>query len=236
MIDANFLNLFIEMHTANSDAITSQTRSKKCDEKISGIKSEIQKMKDEKTALEDKIKAHEKEQRDSEKEILGLEDNIKRCNTMMLKLRTSKEVDAKQKEIDHNQEQINELEDKILQAMEDIDQAKLNIKKLDKHVEKRGGVLNTELAEFSERKKKEDGITLKAKDTLEQTQIKLKANEKELKEYWEKEKKFRQNTMVKINQNACGGCYQTLSPQVLQMTGKGIQLVTCPECGRYLYE
>jgi predicted nucleic acid-binding Zn-ribbon protein len=236
MTDLNFLKLFVDMHTSNSKVLKHSQRINKINKRLNEIINEFEKMESEKEALEKKIKNLKNEQYLFEKNVSEFESKISACQNVLLKLKTTREVEAKQKEIDHLNEQKNLEEDKILDAMENIENSSLELEELTKYNKEKLSVLRGEATTFKEKLNNEKEMLQTDEERLKELLKNLESYPKELNTYWDMEKRFKDTTMVKVYKNSCDGCHQTLSPQVLQIVRKGVQLITCNHCGRYLFE
>ncbi|QDV21941.1 zinc ribbon domain-containing protein [Aureliella helgolandensis] len=125
------------------------------------------------------------------------------------------------------------LSDEILEALEAIDeQEQLLSVALDKVEEVKG-----ELAEVSQRIA-DKKVVLESE--LARVGTELEAAEAELsgefkREYLRLVAAKGEDAMAELEGKCCGGCYQNLTPQIMEKLLVG-QTVMCPACGRLLYQ
>ncbi|HBE67936.1 MAG TPA: phospholipase [Planctomycetaceae bacterium] len=125
------------------------------------------------------------------------------------------------------------LSDEILEILESIDAQELAIKETEVAVAK-----VEEEFQAIERRIGEKRVGLESE--LERVGAELAEAEKELsgdfkREYDRLVPLKGEDAMAELEGNCCGGCYQTLTPQLLDKTKIG-QPIICPSCGRILYQ
>jgi len=236
MSELKFLEMFIKMHEANASVIKFKVREKKILERINQIENEFHLMENEILGIEEKLKKMAREQFNYEKDVKEFDEKISQNQKALLNLTTQREVEAKEKEIEHYSGLKNDTEDKILQLMEDSEAGLKEQKERTKFHRERYNLFKKELSELEEKKRVVEGEIGSAENGLKELLIKLDTHPNELRDYREKEEKYKENAVVKVFRDSCEGCHQMLSPQILQVVHKGVSLVTCPVCGRYLFE
>ena len=201
-------------------------------EMINNLEHEIA---DTKTALE----ASEKELTEQnllnnrlDLELTTLNQELAKFQKQMMIIKTNKEYDAITNEIANRKVRISEIEEEILKALTLIDDLKEKIKEYKGKLEEIEKGNEDELVHLREELGSiDDKIKIKEGNRKNIT-VRI---EKKLLATYERVRKGRGNqVVVAIRKRACGACYKSIPPQMIQEIRKGEIIYTCDNCGRIL--
>jgi predicted nucleic acid-binding Zn-ribbon protein len=150
----------------------------------------------------------------------------------MLAIKTNKEYDALTNEIANRKVRISETEEKILKILTHMDDLKEKITQYKKKLEDIEKNNTAQLVHLREELNSiEDKIKIKEGDRKNIT-VRI---DKRLLATYERVKKGRGNqVVVPIRKRACGACYKSIPPQMIQEIRNGEIIYTCDNCGRIL--
>ncbi len=180
---------------------------------------------------EDRVKRLKLEQRDCEGEIEQKNTQIRKFESQLMSVKKNEEYKALLHEIDLLKKQIGLKEERIIAVMMEIDdaQVKLNedkrriqgeIRKLDEECAR----IDAELGEAVRERKEHEGRRHPLAEKVETVLL----------HKYERIRKSRTPAVVPLSENACGGCFVTVRPQVInEIMAK--EYHTCSHCGRLLY-
>jgi len=122
------------------------------------------------------------------------------------------EIERLNKINDLKQEELKELEEKLKEAEDNLQDVMNSIEEDMKAIEEKKASLYQERMEH------------------------VKAMDPKIREFYEKIRKWAGNTaVVKVQNQACYGCYMKINDKAYSDLIKGEEIVTCPHCGRVLY-
>jgi len=185
------------------------------------------------TQLEKKGLDLQKQRKEKELELASKEEDARKMQVQLYQLKTNKEYSAKLKEIDAVKAYTSVLEDGILILLEEIDELKSKI-------DKEKNFLGEEEKRTNLEKQK---LELRGKEIEEKlaglhsqrNQIAQQVNPDILAKY----EKILTNrdylAIVKVENNACQGCFMNVPPQVINLIKMYDNLVICEACQRILY-
>jgi len=160
------------------------------------------------------------------------QEELKKLQNQMMAIKTNKEYDALVSQIDLVKETINENETTLLEVIEKIEKLENEIGDIEKKSE-----------ETSQQNKKQLGILQEKMDSVG-TKVKMKEDERsnitvriprQIMSTYDRVRKNRGGAaVVPVRKRACGGCYKSLPPHVIQEIKRHNQLITCDNCGRIL--
>ncbi len=178
-----------------------------------------------------KVQADKKQK---ELDLGGKEDEIKKHQTELFKIKTNKEYTALQAEIEKLKADKSVVEDEILKSMDATEAVNVKIKNEQEKLKAEEsvlagklGALEQELAKFN------DQIAVNA-SKREALSTKIPADSMSLYNRIRKSKKGL--AIVEIRDHkSCGGCHITLPPQIINEVRKLEHLVLCENCSRILF-
>ncbi len=124
------------------------------------------------------------------------------------------------------------LSDEILEILESIDQQEMDLKETAAQVDDVAKELEQVTKRMADKK-----IVLEADLVRVEAELVVAEGELEgdfLREYKRLITAKGEDCMAELEGNCCGGCYQSLTPQLLDRTKIG-QPIICPSCGRMIY-
>jgi predicted nucleic acid-binding Zn-ribbon protein len=166
-----------------------------------------------------------------ELEVKSGEEALKRYATQMNIIRTTKELEAIRRQMETQRIWNRDNENKALELMEKVD---VRQKELDKH---NATIAESEkvLASDIERVTKDLGELKSQSDTLmaSRNDMAAKVPEKELAIY-NRVVATRGTAISKVERGICSACFMKLPAQFHNLALLGLEVVTCPSCGRIL--
>lgn len=201
---------------------------------------EIKKLKDslesEKTALseaETNLKNKQLKRKEKEVELGTKEEQIKKLQAQLYQIKTNKEYTAMLHEIEGKKADNSLLEEEILRLMEEVDKAAAKVEEEKKRFQEVSGDVDAEIKKVDTRVEEIDNMLTELKKKREE--ITPTVNPKILKNY-EKILNGRDGlALVEVVNDACGGCYMNLPPQVINQIKMLDHIICCESCQRMLY-
>lgn len=165
-------------------------------------------------------------------DLATLNQELARFQKQMLAIKTNKEYDALTNEIANRKIRISTTEEEILKILTNMDDLKEKIKQYKQKLEEVEKNNVTQLVHLREELGSiEDKIKIKVGDRKNIT-VRI---DKRLLATYERVKKGRgDQVVVTIRKRACGACYKSIPPQMIQEIRKGDIIYTCDNCGRIL--
>ncbi len=175
----------------------------------------------------------QKQRKAKELELATKEGESHKMQTQLYQIKTNKEYSAKLKEIDGVKADASVLEDAILALFDEAD-------KLKNDVDKEKGFLTEEEKKANDQKQKLNLRNKEIEDKLSQlhsqrNQITQQINPKILSKYEKILKNRDYLAIVKVEKDACQGCFMNVPPQVINLIKMYDNLVICEVCQRILY-
>ncbi len=203
---------------------------------------EVQDLEDEIAGLETRLENHKTEIENLKKQIAEKENTIKESQTLIKKyedqqmsVRNNREYDSLSKEIEFQTLEIQLSEKRIAEYKEKSEKIQENIKASEENLKERQGDLDVKKNEL--------------KDIVAETEKEEKAlikNSLENQNYIEDRllaayKRIRKNArnglaVVKIERDACGGCFNKIPPQHQLDIRMHKKIIVCEYCGRILVD
>jgi len=183
--------------------------------------------------LAGEIEEEELKRRKNELHIAELSSKLEELGKKSSDVKTEREMKSLQLEEEIAKEQVafaNEeivrLEKIIEAKKEQIAAAEVTLEDIEKNLEGVKAEVDAKLADIQAQREE----IFKTKETLIATM-----NQKAL-AFYQKIRRWAKNTaVVKVEEQACMGCYMVISEKVYADVIKGDEIVTCPHCGRILY-
>ena len=199
--------------------------------KITNLEKEISEAN---TALREKtsrIEEIRKIYKMKEGDIAENESKITKLNSQTFAVKTNEEYRAILNEVDFLKKENEKIEDEMINLLEEEEKLKSSIAQFE-----------IETKEYVKKKSDEIEVIKKRNEELTERLAQLEADFKtnfgklpvEIKEQYNKIKKFRGNAVCLIHDQTCTGCYANLTPQFLNELKKRDNLLLCDSCGRIL--
>ena len=196
------------------------------EDEIVGYKTRVQKHKDKVSELEQAIANNKTSIKDAEK-------LIKKYEEQQMNVRNNREYDAITKEMELQQLDIEILEKKTKEAHKSIESVQEEIDKTSEILSEREKDLeskNDELKDIVTESKEEE-----TKFNATREKIKGDVEERLLYSYERLRGNLRNGlAVVKVERNACGGCFNTVPPQRQAEIKDKKKIIICEHCGRIL--
>jgi uncharacterized protein len=171
--------------------------------------------------------------RSLEQEIVDLENKIKRSKARSNEVKNNKEYQAILKEINDLQKEITHKEDSALELMETMDQLAVELKALEKDVEKN----RKKMEEDKQALQHEAGQLRDRLDRIEKLQAKVR--DKMEPELWKRSEVLLQKqagvAVAPVESGICQVCHLNIPPQKFIELQRDESLMQCPHCHRYIY-
>lgn len=185
------------------------------------------------TQLEKKGLDLQKQRKTQELELASKEEGAHKMQAQLYQLKTNKEYSAKLKEIEGAKADVSVYEDKILALLDETD-------KLKREIDKEKQYLTEETEKTKTEKQKLDVRSSEIEDRLSQSRIQRQQIHQEIDpQILAKYERVLVNrdylAIVKVEDNACQGCFMKVSPQVINLIKMYENLVVCEVCQRILY-
>lgn len=183
--------------------------------------------------FEEKSKQLLLKRKDKEGELATKEENIKQLQTKLYALKTNKEYSAMLTEINGVKMDESLLEEEILKIFEEQDN-------LNKELENQKKVIKEEEVKFESEKQKILNRIKEIEAQIKDLETKRgvcekEINEKILSQYNRILKGKESLALVKVENDACQGCFMNTPPQVINEIRMNNKLVFCEMCARILY-
>jgi predicted nucleic acid-binding Zn-ribbon protein len=197
------------------------------------LKKQVQDLKDLIAEGEDKLAQLEREKREEELGLQTAQDELRKYQEQLYRIKTNREYDAIQAEIDAQKARISEHEENILNIMTTSDELTETLEQQRQELEsqKVENVPKWEQLE-NELSSIEDKMAIE-KDHRKNVTVRL--DQRVLAAYERIRRGKNGLAIVAIRKRACGGCFKTLPPQKIQEVRKTERIMTCENCGRILY-
>jgi predicted nucleic acid-binding Zn-ribbon protein len=186
---------------------------------------------------EDRVKKLRLEQRDCEGEIDQKNTHIRKFEGQLLVVKKNEEYKALLHEIDLLKKQISLKEERILAIMDDIEHAQMKFQEDKKRIAEEIHKLDEECARIDA----ELATAVKERKVQESARGPLAAQvNAALLARYERVRKVRTPAVVPLIETnkqaeACGGCYMTVRPQIVNEIMAAKEYHSCGHCARILY-
>jgi hypothetical protein len=201
-------------------------------EMINNMEKEIAETKNALQTAEQELKEQNLLHNKLDMDLTTLNQELAKFQKQMMAIKTNKEYDALTTEIANRKVKISETEEQILTTLTHMDDLKEKIKQYKQKLEEVEKNNVTQLVHLREELNSiEDKVKIKKGDRKNFT-VRI---DKKLLATYERVKRGRGNqVVVAIRKRACGACYKSIPPQMIQEIRKGEIIYTCDNCGRIL--
>lgn len=202
-------------------------------DRLDQLRTEIQKAEEVLTTTRKAVEENQAQISRFHKETQQTNEKLTSLQAKLNQVKTTKEYEARQKEIKSQRERLSEL-DKAIQeaesktaelsgvaekAEQDLNSAKERVQPEIKDLEAASVLYEQELGQIAEqeraRRENIPGEILQRIDRL----VLLRSG----------------MAVVPVSDDCCGGCGVHLSPQVIQLAKRGLDLIQCDRCSSYIY-
>ena len=203
---------------------------------------EVQDLEDEIAGLETRLSNYNNQidslqssTKDSESMIINSKELISKYNDQLKKIRNNREFDSLNKEIEFQDLEIQLSEKKIKEFKlkdEEINTLIIDVTEKLKERKEDLKIKNGELDKIISETKKDEEKLLKESSKAEKV-----IDDRLLTAYSRLRKNFKNGlAVVKVNRNACGGCFNTVPPQRQMDIASHKKIIVCEHCGRILID
>jgi predicted nucleic acid-binding Zn-ribbon protein len=217
------------------------------DQKISALEKEVAALPKHIAAIEKTLETHnrkleadraalvanQKDRKKLEGDIQVHEQKISKLREQMLGAKTNEQYRAFQHEIEFIEKEIRKAEDRILELMTESEPLDANVKKAEVALKEEKQAVESEKRQARER------------TAADQTQLDLLRADRVqaasalppaiVKEYGRIRKKWNGTVIAEAVGGRCTACQIVVRPQHMQDLKKGTELMTCENCGRFLF-
>lgn len=184
-------------------------------------------------AMESRIPELKKELREKEGEVKGFQEQIGNKRSKLTDVRTNKEYSAILTELELFEGKIGESEERQLAIMEELEV-------LDGALKRGKANLKEEKQKFEEFKKQKEVEKVRLKETVEEetvnrAEISDSLDPELVRMYDRMSKTGKKNIVVAYKSQACQICFARVTPQDEVLMRRGKDIISCPQCGRFLY-
>ena len=203
---------------------------------------EVQDLEDEIAGMETRIAKYNEELEKFSKDIVDYKNKIKEATALIKKyeeqqnnVRNNREYESLTKEIEYQSLDIQLCEKRINDCMKKSEMLKISLAETNAHLEERKNDLELKKAELSsiveETEKEEQELMVRSQESEQLIEERL------LTAY----KRIRKNArnglaVVKIERDACGGCFNKIPPQHQLDIRMHKKIIVCEYCGRILID
>ena len=193
------------------------------------LESHLRKLEADRAALT----ANQKDRKKLEGDIQVHEQKISKLRDQMLQAKTNEQYRAFQHEIEYIEKEIRTAEDRILELMGESESLDGNVKKADAALKEEKQVVEREKKEARER----TAADQKQLDQLrgERAEVSGKLPVATRSAYDRIRKKWHGTVIGEAVDGRCSACQIVIRPQYMQDLKRGEQMMTCENCGRFLY-
>lgn len=183
--------------------------------------------------LNKKLKELDFIKKEKELDIQDLNSRIFNVEKALEKVRTNDEYKNLLREKARAEESIMELEDEILSIMEEMEQLKKAIQIKEKEKEEELTRIDERIRKL-ENEERELSLTLSELKKEREELVKL-LKPQEYSQYENIKKRVKTKPIAIVKDATCTGCYMVIPPKVFSELLKTNKMLSCPNCGRYLY-
>lgn len=170
--------------------------------------------------------------RQLEGDLKEAQEDLARYQKQMTVIKTNKEYDALTAEMETTKERIGFIEDEIILTLNEIDEHTTGLEE----ARKRHELLTTSNRDQLANLEREMGmVEYKVQVKLEERKnIAVRVTKSTLSVYERVRRGRGSPVVVAVKKNACGACFKAQPPQRIQELRKGLTVITCDNCGRFL--
>jgi|SRR5579883_60144 predicted nucleic acid-binding Zn-ribbon protein len=193
------------------------------------LESHVRKLEADRAALS----ANQKDRKKLEGDIQMHEQKISKLRDQMLQAKTNEQYRAFQHEIEFIEKEIRKAEDRILELMSESEPLDQNVKKAEGALKEEKQLVEREKTQARDRtaadQKQLDQLRAERAETSGKLPAAIRAT------YDRIRKKWNGTVLGEAVDGRCSACQIVIRPQHLQDLKRGTAVMTCENCGRFLY-
>ncbi len=200
---------------------------------LEGLRGTLEASRDELKRGQERLKSLQVEMKTKEVELATKEEEVKKYQAQLFKIKTNKEYQALQKEIEGSKADNSVLEEEIINLLDEIDMVGEEASKKkdvaaaeEVKLKEEEAKVEVQLRQIEEELNKLNGeraaLTPQVEPSVLARYERILANKDGL-------------AMVRVEGEACQGCYMNVPPQVVNEIKMAKGLVICGNCSRILY-
>lgn len=225
--------LLVQLQKLDAEIYALEKRKKEGPLRVKRLEEDFKKRSEVLKDKDGKLKSLQVKQNEKESELSSKEENINKCKSQLNALKTNKEYTTMLHEIGGHEADKSVLEEGILLIMDEVEVQK-------KEVEKVKGLVKEDENKLNQDKEKVSADIKEIEVTVgtlnkQRSEAVGKIDKAILSKYERLLKGKDSLAMVKVADNACGGCHMNLPPQVINEVNMKTDLVYCESCARILY-
>lgn len=202
-------------------------------EEIKQLKDSLSQKQSALKETESGLKSLQLKRKEKEIELGTKEAEVKKLQVQLYQIKTNKEYTAMLHEIESHKADNSLLEDEILKLMEEIDTVEAKVQQERKKFEEESKRVDAVIKAIEARIKEIEIILGELKN--KRAEITPMINPKVLKDYEKIIEGKEGLALVEVVNDACGGCYMHLPPQIINEIKMKEYMVICENCQRMLY-
>jgi predicted nucleic acid-binding Zn-ribbon protein len=199
---------------------------------IANVKKEVSDAATLVETVQQQLEDTELKHRQLEGDLKETQENLAKYENQMTTIKTNREYDALTTEMDGAKERVGFIEDEVILTLNEIDELTTGLEE----GKKRHELLvqsNTDQLKTLEREM--DSVETKVNAKLEERRnISVRVTKSTLSVYERVRRGRGSPVVVALKKNACGACFKSQPPQRIQELRKGLTVITCDNCGRFL--
>ena len=200
-------------------------------EKIERLEKEIKEASEAFNEKTNRIEEIRKIYKMKEGDIAENENKIAKLNSQIFSVKTNEEYRAILNEVDFLKKENEKTEDEMINLLEEEEKLKGSIAQHETETKDFTKKKGAEIVNIKEHSEQLTEYLAQLNADFETSSGKLPA---EIRELYNKTRKFRGNAVCLIHDETCTGCYANLTPQFLNELKKRDSLLLCDNCGRIL--
>lgn len=202
-------------------------------EKIETLKGQVRELEDLIAQDRSRLEQLEKDKRQEELGLKEAQDELKRYQEQLYRIKTNREYDAIQAEIDAQKEKISQHEENILNIMATSEEVTENMETREKELE---GIQAENAPQWEQLEEDLSSLDDRIAAEADRRKNVIVRIDKNILKAYERIRQVKNGlAIVAIRKRACGGCFKKLPPQKIQEIRRTDRIITCENCGRILY-
>jgi predicted nucleic acid-binding Zn-ribbon protein len=199
---------------------------------IDNVKHEVSEAEAQVETTREKLEEADLKSRQLEGDLKEAQESLNKFETQMAAIKTNREYDALTGEIENTKERIGFIEDEIILTLNEVDELKTSLEE----AQKRHELLKESNKDQLVNLEREMGAVQDKVDAKmsERQNITVRVTKSTLAIYERVRRGRGSPVVVAVKKNACGACFKSQPPQRIQELRKGLTVIACDNCGRFL--